>query len=535
MSVALVPRPRALPPLPPNFVGVLAGLLLLLLLSPAIAQDSMARIEVNGAILDGVVPVYFDGGTIAYAATRPFAEALGAEVSFRDNLLVLTRGQKLIAVRLTTDPRAANVHAIGALVVDDRSTEAPLGVLLDGVSYLPIRAVGEALGASVRVNPDTRTISLVQPWSNLAGVRIGQQADRTTRIVLDLAGATPWQVEVAEGGLRVALLRTRWDPPETLRWEPIGNLRSLRLESTQHDVVVVLDTIADLEIREGSGYRISSLPGLAAPVTERLIVDLGPGLEDPNRIATRPSPLTPPPETAPRPEPEPARRRVVVLDASHGGKDPGAVNNRAPLYEKDVVLDLALRVRSILERAGIGVLMTREDDTFIELSDRAAMATAERNLFVSIHANASVNRNANGIETYILGRTADPTVLALAVRENGGGAAGEAVTNQVERELASLGDRVWAGALGQANLAISRRLAQSIHDQIVRATGSPDRGVRPAPFLVIRQARIPAVLLEVGYISNDAEARQLAQPAYRQRIAAAIAAGILAIVGGATE
>lgn len=512
-----------------GLVSVLAAVLVVV--APAVAQQGVERIEVNGAILEGVAPVFFDGGTIAYASTRPLAAALGAEVSFHDNLIVLTRGQALIAVRLTSDPRAANVHAIGALTVNGRTTQGPLGVLLNGVSHLPIRAVAEALGASVRVNPDTRTISLVQPWSELTGVRVGQQADGATRIVLDLAGATAWQVTSGEGGIRIALLRTRWNPSAEPRWEPIGNLRALRLESTHHDVVLVIDTIPELEIREGFGYRISSLPGLTAPVTERLIVDLGIGLEDLNRVTTRLTPITPSPETAPRPEPEPQRRRVVVLDAGHGGRDPGAVNHRVGLLEKDVVLDIALRTRTLLERAGIEVVMTRENDTFIELADRAAMATAERNLFVSIHTNASVNRSAHGIETFILGRTSDPHVLALAVRENGGGAIGEAITNQVERELATLGERVWAGALGQANLALSRRLAQAIQDNIVRATGAVDRGVRTAPFLVIRNARIPAVLLEVGFISNDAEARQLAQGAHRQRIAQAIAQGIISIVG----
>jgi N-acetylmuramoyl-L-alanine amidase len=167
----------------------------------------------------------------------------------------------------------------------------------------------------------------------------------------------------------------------------------------------------------------------------------------------------------------------VAIDAGHGGRDPGAIGPTG-LVEKDVVLDIAQRVRDLLVRAGVRVIMTRETDVFVELADRPRMARQQgATVFVSIHANASTRPSANGSETYYL-------------------------TPQ------------------------SQVLAQMVQEELGRIPGLANRGVKTANFLVLRESDVPAVLVEVAYVSNVDEEARLRQHAFRQRLAEAVSRGV---------
>jgi len=261
-----------------------------------------------------------------------------------------------------------------------------------------------------------------------------------------------------------------------------------------------------------------------APGTYRLVIDLVRGPPE----AKKPSPPKP----------------VVVIDPGHGGPDPGAVHTFRDLgriEEEDIALDIALRVKKILEARGIEVVLTRDRDTdlappevkdlykrkLIDLDRRAKMADSKKTLFVSIHVN-SAPRPAMGVETYILGRAIDPEAQRLAVWENGGGEVGERLT----RETETLADQLFKDLLVKANQTFSKRLASEIQTWLARAAASPDRGVRRAPLYVLRYARIPAVLVEVGFINHPTEGRNLANPSHRQRLAEGIAQGILNFLSG---
>ncbi|KIQ53507.1 N-acetylmuramoyl-L-alanine amidase family protein, partial [Meiothermus taiwanensis] len=224
----------------------------------------------------------------------------------------------------------------------------------------------------------------------------------------------------------------------------------------------------------------------------------------------------------PRPRPQP---RVVVIDPGHGGLDPGAVGF---VVEKEVTLDLALRLRQLLQKEGIEVVLTRSSDTHLspdkatDLGLRAEMANSKRNLFISIHVNSAPNA-AQGIETYYFGSTLDQSLLAQVIRENGGGELGQRLT----REAQSVGERLVRDLIAQSNLKFSRQLAQYVQSALVQATGAADRGVRQAPFYVLRNARIPAILVEVGFANHPVEGRRLQTSQYRQTLAEALARGIL--------
>jgi N-acetylmuramoyl-L-alanine amidase len=221
-------------------------------------------------------------------------------------------------------------------------------------------------------------------------------------------------------------------------------------------------------------------------------------------------------ETAPR-----AIRRIVV-DAGHGGQDPGAIGRRG-LQEKDVTLDMARRLAAELKRDGFEVVLTRGDDRFVSLGGRTQLANgAHGDLFVSLHANANPRRNRTGIETYVLNMTDDRYAVRLAARENGADAADEG-GGDVRRILTDLNAKASAGS--------SRRLAEAIQRQLCAAVrtrfgDARDLGVKSALFHVLLGARMPAVLVETGFISNPAEEKRLATPEYRAEVARAVARAV---------
>lgn len=212
----------------------------------------------------------------------------------------------------------------------------------------------------------------------------------------------------------------------------------------------------------------------------------------------------------------------IVIDAGHGGKDPGA-HGSGGLREKDVVLRIALALRERLKRSGLSVSMTREGDEFVSLDERTQFANRwHGDLFVSIHANASPRSRANGVETYLLDTRYDRNTARVAARENG---TTVAALSELQRILASL------------RLSYSERyaapLAANVHAQLLRSLRGEygetrDLGVKRGPFVVLFQANMPAILVEVGFLTNRSEARRLRSRNFPKTVAAGIAKGILA-------
>jgi N-acetylmuramoyl-L-alanine amidase len=219
---------------------------------------------------------------------------------------------------------------------------------------------------------------------------------------------------------------------------------------------------------------------------------------------------------------------VAVIDPGHGGEQDGAISARGE-KEKDLALDLAVRVATRLRKLGARTVLTRSDDVTVPLANRAALATAIRaDLFVSIHLNSmptpELRRRTSGIETYFLSADAtDTRASAVAARENADRLAGEPAIDPDDPVAGILSDLEDAAALQG-----SSRLAYAIHERLVGALDAEDHGVKQAPFFVLAGARMPAVLLEVGFISHDGEAARLRTRAYRDRIADAVAEGVRA-------
>jgi N-acetylmuramoyl-L-alanine amidase len=173
-------------------------------------------------------------------------------------------------------------------------------------------------------------------------------------------------------------------------------------------------------------------------------------------------------------------------------------------------------------------VLTRTGDVAVPLAQRAALANAERaDLFVSIHLNAmpgAARSHARGVETYFLSADAsDASATAVAARENADRLAGEAEIDPNDPVSGILQDLADTDAL-----AASSRLAYAVHERLVTRLGADDRGVKQAPFYVLAGARMPAVLLEVGFVSHVEESKKLATPAYQEQVAQAIADGVAA-------
>jgi N-acetylmuramoyl-L-alanine amidase len=212
--------------------------------------------------------------------------------------------------------------------------------------------------------------------------------------------------------------------------------------------------------------------------------------------------------------------RRVVIDAGHGGKDPGAIG-AGRVREKDVVLRVARELAQQLKRDAFEVHLTRADDRFLPLQARTDLANRlNADLFVSIHANASPRRTTAGVETYLLDTRYDRQTARVAARENGTSVED---LSELQKILASL-------RLGY-NERFAARLAGSVHASLVkglqRSYGNvPDLGVKRGPFLVLFQADMPAILVEVGFVSNRAESKRLLSRGFAQTAAQSIAQGI---------
>jgi N-acetylmuramoyl-L-alanine amidase len=349
-------------------------------------------------------------------------------------------------------------------------------------------------------------------------IRVGRHPNNTTRIVLETSDATRCVSRMASGPHRLVIsCRDDGEPPLLVLASPPPPPAA----TVPPPAVVVT-------------------PGSTAPIP-------APRVEPESKLpvqASRPSaadggtpggtgaatPASPP--TAPEPPSANGRGgfsmarqlglRVgrIVIDAGHGGRDPGA---SGPGYsESALTLDIALRLEKLLAKEpGVEVVLTRRADEYVPLQERTAIANREgADLFVSIHANASRNRNARGVESYLLNFASTPDAAAVAAREN----ASSTLT------MSHLNDLVKQIALN-SKLDESRDLAGHVQNALVRKLRTSNRdlrdlGVKQAPFVVLVGAAMPSVLVEVAFLTHREEGRLLGTGSYRQRIAESLLDGI---------
>jgi N-acetylmuramoyl-L-alanine amidase len=221
--------------------------------------------------------------------------------------------------------------------------------------------------------------------------------------------------------------------------------------------------------------------------------------------------------------------KKIVIDPGHGGKDPGAI--AFGLKEKDIVLDIAKKLAPVIAKElGCEVLLTRESDVFISLEERTAIANSENaDLFVSLHINAHTLANVRGIETYYLNLTADAEAMRVAAREN----------STSTHQMSDLQD-ILSDIMKNSKMSESSRLAQQVHNSILakaKTNGFGDirnLGVKQAPFYVLIGAEMPAILIEIAFISNEEDVRNLQNAKFITWLTQEIAYGIKTYVSDTT-
>jgi N-acetylmuramoyl-L-alanine amidase len=324
-----------------------------------------------------------------------------------------------------------------------------------------------------------------------------------TRIVIDLSGPVEFSKNRLSNPDRLYFdLKNAVITKEIKTSLPVGDgiLKTVRASQFSGDTVRV---VCDIE-------EISDFKSFMLDDPSRLVIDLyGKGTK------------------AEKQNTKTVKRRIVI-DAGHGGHDPGAVGPKK-LYEKNVVLDIALKLKKILKSDPSNeVFLTREGDVFIPLEERTAIANKKNaDLFVSIHANASPRKQAKGIETYLLNWTDDEEAMRVAARENAISIKKMKALNR-QMDIVSV---ITNDLMRQNKRDESLKLANYIQKSMVSGlesnyTDLTDLGVKQALFYVLFGAKMPSVLVEVSFISNPEEEALLSSETYRVHIAKAIADGL---------
>ncbi len=439
----------------------------------------------------------------------------------------------------------------GAEALPLRFAETAAGPLV-ALSPIAARLGGQletgALGASFTLTLG-ETSFLLAPGS--PAVTIGTEILSLSQGPFELEGALLVPLDLLEKSYGQELgIRFEWDPAARRLAAARPPARELPVEvdlvHLQGITTVVLefpDAPRYRVTRNGESYQVSFLGDRVLPprprerpedplvrrvvvAPDRIRLELAPGaaadhyvLRGPFRIVFdvyRADAAPPPAATTPRPA-LPVRRgiRTVVLDPGHGGKETGALGPSGAA-EKDLTLAIARALETRLEeRLGVQAVLTRQEDIDLGLDERSALANQYKaDLFVSIHLNSTVRGGARGAETYFLSLQASDqrAADAAAVENYAGAAAAPPGTEEFDLQLL-----LWDLAQSQ-HLAASQRLATIIQEELNRQLELRDRGVKQAPFRVLMGAAMPAVLVELGFISNAEEERRLRDPAYREEL-----------------
>ncbi|MDR1397231.1 MAG: N-acetylmuramoyl-L-alanine amidase [Desulfarculales bacterium] len=381
--------------------------------------------------------------------------------------------------------------------------------------------------APVLTRPNISKINDIRQWS----------VPGYARVVLNLESPAPYSTRLLRGGmdsqgekrLQLDLSQASLDAAVA----PIvpaaqGLLRAVQYSAPEKDQVRVLITLQDL-----TSYKVFTLDN-----PFRLVVDCFSGAYEAQASSAGGSvpPVAPGPSTSHRvPRGQAAAQpsqiglaaqlglqvRTVVLDPGHGGKDPGASSNK--VVEKNITLQLAKLVSAKLRQylPECKVLLTRSQDVFIPLEERTAFAnTKGADLFVSIHVNAAPSAKLNGIETYFLNLATDEDAMRVAAREN-------ATTQRSLNDLQTiLNDLMLNSKINESN-RLARMVQREMLASVERKHKVTDLKVKQAPFYVLIGARMPAILCEVGFVTNSSERSRLTGEAYLNLLAEGIAQGIV--------
>jgi len=467
-------------------------------LSSIFAQSSEIKILLDNIPLETVVPSVIENDRL-FVSARNVVEALGGRITWFPALKLMTVNINGRTARLVIDDPT--------LEIDEKviSLEIPAKIL-DNRVMIPLEVIKFIAEVDIKWENQTKTLSIntIRPY--LLKVRSYSHPDKT-RVVIDLSEKTEFRAD-------------KLTNPDRIFIDIMGSI--VKLEDTFKQIKIddgVVKTVRTAQFNEEITrvvfdlYREAKYEVFSLIEPDRVVIDIFKSGKEAAISQTLPAKS----EEKSAPGPEITGKRVVIIDPGHGGKDPGAIGPTG-LKEKDVTLGIALYLEELLKGAGIPTYLTRSKDEFVYLEDRTNFANQKNGfVFVSLHVNSVLNHrpSAEGIETFVLSsKYIGASARDVADRENRASRAHPEVDTDLALIIADLEE--------SANIKYSLDFADVVQKKLVNYLKLENRGVKQAPFVVLKGANMVAVIVEVGFISNPKEEKLLKTSKFRKNAAQAL-------------
>lgn len=467
-------------------------------LSSTFAQSSEIKILLDNKPLETVVPSVIENDRL-FVSARNVVEALGGKITWFPALKLMTVNINGHTARLVIDDPT--------LEIDEKviSLEFPARII-DNRVMIPLEVIKIIAEVDIKWENQAKTLFIITIRPYLLEVRSYSHPDKT-RVVIDLSEKTEFRAD-------------KLTNPDRIFIDIIGSIA--KLEDTSKQIKIddgVVKTVRAAQFNEEITRVVFDLYqearhdlfSLIEP--DRVVIDI---FKSDEKVAISET-LPAKPEEKSAPGPEITGKRVVIIDPGHGGKDPGAIGPTG-LKEKDVTLGIALYLEKLLKGADIPTYLTRSKDEFVYLENRTNFANQKNGfIFVSLHANSVIKHrpSAEGIETFVLSsKYIGASARDVADRENRASRAHPEVDTDLALIIADLEE--------SANIKYSLDFADVIQKKLVNYLKLEDRGVKQAPFVVLKGANMVAVIVEVAFISNPKEEKLLKNNEFKQKSAQAL-------------
>jgi len=477
---------------------ITALLTILFPLSSTLAQSSEIKILMDNKPLETTVPSIIANDRL-FVSARNVVEALGGRITWFPAL-------KLMTININ--------NRIARLVIDDPSLEIdekviPLEMparIIENRVMIPLEVIKIVAEVDIKWDNQAKTLNIntIRPY--LLSVRSYSHPDRT-RVVVDLSEKTEFRANklINPDRIFIDIMGSDAKLEDTSKQIKIddGVIKTVRTAQFNQEITRVV-----FDLYREARYELFSL---IEP--DRVVIDIFKSGEEAVIVDTLPVK----PEEKPSPGSEIIDKRVVIIDPGHGGKDPGAIGPTG-LKESEVTLGIALNLEKLLKSVGIPTYLTRNNDEFVYLEDRTNFANQKNGfVFVSLHANSVLNHrpSAQGIETFLLSsKYIGASARDVADRENRASRAHPEVDTDLALIIADLEE--------SANIKYSFDFADIIQKKLVEYLKLEDRGIKQAPFVVLKGANMAAVIVEVAFISNPKEEELLKTNKFRENAAQAL-------------
>ena len=466
-------------------------------LSSTFAQSSEINILLDNKPLETLVPSVIENDRL-YVSARDVVEALGGEPNYRNAFKLLTINIDNHKVSLVIDDPF--------LTIDEKVVPLEMPArIIDNRVMIPLEVIKIIAEVDIKWDKQARTlfVNTIRPY--LLKVRSYSYPDKT-RVVIDLSEKTEFRADklINPDRIFIDIMGSDVKLEDTSKQIKIddGVIKTVRTAIFNEEIIRVV-----FDLYQETRYELFSL---IEP--DRVVIDIFKSAEEAAISETLPVK----PEEKPVSKPEITGERIVIIDPGHGGNDPGAIGPTG-LKESEVTLGIALYLEKLLKGAGIPTYLTRSKDEFISLEDRTSFANQKNGfIFVSLHANSVLNPrpSAQGIETFVLSSIhIGASAKDVADRENRASRAHPELDTDLAKIIADLEE--------SANIKYSFDFAKIVQEKLVNYLKLVDRGVKQAPFVVLK-VNMVAVIAEVAFVSNPKEEKLLKNNEFRQKSAQAL-------------